>query len=697
LRITRITATNLRQFPTVDWKVSEGLTVIRGSNSAGKTTLATIAPRWCIWGPTAIDDQDNLVRYGERDLSVEVEVDMGAEHYVKIYRRFLKHENRDGGIASLKVWTRHVGAAEFVEVSSTKIADTQARINELVGTYAMFATTAYVDQDDGPGAFMKLGGADKRVALREIVIENDEQWDGWHEEAQDHLGQLVNDVAAHDLHRMMELEHAAKLFPTYPPEGEQGEPIPGLLDELAEATQVVHSSTQQVASASEDEKKSRDFLGGMSDKQTAYESSVALSEQAEKLLADAVERNDQAQEAVNTTEAILDRGTVIREAYDAQNDAQDRWEKEAAEVLKTNQENTTINDGRRDAWGKATKEVSDEISRIQKAHSDRQAERKAAARCKECGQPIDVPDTLAPIIPDMPKQPVFLETVYASEQPRRNHEIEQQYDAMITARGAYLGKKEAMSRADRALTDAREHFVSIEIPEKPDEDAIAQARQQHGADEQAVSERRQDLQAAQRALGTAEEAVRAAQAAKTEAETLTQTLSATREEITIQELLVEKLGPNGVRQLMLDQAIRELEVVCQGITDKIMPGFRIVFGTESKTGRETLEDGVVTPDGLMKWRNLGGGHAASAAMAVRMGLIELVDRYNGIRYDHMILDEPDAAMRGELEEEFIMLMGRISDTGKTVTMISHNAEAHDIIGSQLILEPGPNGTTVRAA
>jgi len=677
--------------------VAEGLTVIRGPNSAGKTTLATIAPRWCIWGPTAIDDQDNLVRYGERDLSVELEIDMGAEHYVKIWRRFLKHENRDGGIASLKVWTRHAGSAEFVEVSDAKIADTQARINELVGTYAMFATTAYVDQDDGPGAFMKLGGADKRSALREIVIESDDDWDEWHSDAQINLGASKDEIVADESRRDVLREHAAKLQTTYPPEGFEGEPILGLLAEEGEADQTLTEKNRLVTIAEKDEKITRDFLGAFSDLQTSHDTAFSLSEQAEKLLTDAVERSDQAQEAVNTTEAILDRGTVIREAYDAQNDTQDTWEKEAAEVLKTNQENTKINDGRRNAWGKAAKEVSDEISRIQKAHSDRQAERKAAARCKECGQPMDVPDALAPIIPDMPKQPTFLETVYASEQPRRDRALDQQYDALITAKGAFLGIKEAMSKADKAVTDAREHFNSIEIPPAPDEEQMAEAHDSQAAQVMLLSQARAAAAEAQRLTGTAEEAVRAAQAAQKEAETLTQTIDAAREEIVIQELLVEKLGPNGVRQLMLDQAIRELEVVCQGITDKIMPGFRIVFGTESKTGRETLEDGVVTPDGLMKWRNLGGGHAASAAMAVRMGLIELVNRYNGIQYDHLILDEPDAAMRGELEEEFIMLMGRISDTGKTVTMISHNAEAHDIIGSQLILEPGPDGTTVRAA
>jgi DNA repair exonuclease SbcCD ATPase subunit len=677
--------------------VSEGLTVIRGPNSAGKTTLVTIAPRWCIWGPTAIDDQDNLVRYGERDLGVELEIDMGGEHYVKIWRRFLKHETRDGGVASLKVWTRHAGSAEFVEVSDAKIADTQARINELVGTYAMFATTAYVDQDDGPGAFMKLGGADKRVALREIVVESDDDWDEWHRQAHIDLAVSKDEIVADEARLELLREHAAKLTPTYPPEGFEGEPVFGLLAEEAASHAGLAEADRQVGMAVWNEKITRDFLGAFSDLQTSHNTAFSLSEQAEKLLTDAIERNDQAQEAVKATEAILDKGTEIREAYDAQNDAQDRWEKEAAEVLKTNQENTKINDGRRNAWGKAAKEVSDEISRIQKTHSDQQAKRKAAAKCKECGQPMDVPDALAPIIPIMPKQPMFLETVYASEQPRRNHEIEQQYDAVRHAKDSYLGVKQGLSKADKAVTDAREHFNSIEIPEAPLAFEVENATTAHDVDAKTLSHARAAAAEAQRRTGTAEEAVRAAQAAQTEAETLTRIIDAARKEITIQELLVEKLGPNGVRQLMLDQAIRELEIVCQGVTDKIMPGFRIVFGTESKTGRETLEDGVVTPDGLMKWRNLGGGHAASAAMAVRMGLLELVNRYNGIQYDHIILDEPDAAMRGELEEEFIMLMGRISDTGKTVTMISHNAEAHDIIGSQLILEPGPNGTEVRAA
>ena len=91
MRIKRIKATNLRMFPEVDVPIQDGLTIIRGDNDAGKSTLLTVGPRWCIWGPGAINAQDSLVAYGERNMEVTVEVVINDNNLYRITRRFTKN------------------------------------------------------------------------------------------------------------------------------------------------------------------------------------------------------------------------------------------------------------------------------------------------------------------------------------------------------------------------------------------------------------------------------------------------------------------------------------------------------------------------------------------------------------------------------------------------------------------------------
>ena len=81
------------------------------------------------------------------------------------------------------------------------------------------------------------------------------------------------------------------------------------------------------------------------------------------------------------------------------------------------------------------------------------------------------------------------------------------------------------------------------------------------------------------------------------------------------------------------------------------------------------------------------------ALAVRIGLIELLSRYRGVKYEHMILDEADAWLVGERQEGYIRLLAKLGKT-MNVTAISHIANVQEIVEQRIVLTPGVNGTEV---
>jgi DNA repair exonuclease SbcCD ATPase subunit len=146
---------------------------------------------------------------------------------------------------------------------------------------------------------------------------------------------------------------------------------------------------------------------------------------------------------------------------------------------------------------------------------------------------------------------------------------------------------------------------------------------------------------------------------------------------------------------MLDQALHELEAAANIALATLMPGFSVHSGTQSETGVETLEFMIRTPAGLLTWADLGGAASVAVALAVRIGLMDLLAKYRGVRYEHMILDEADSWLVGERQDGYVRLLQRLVESrGMTVTAISHIASVQETIGQQIVLTPGAEGTEV---
>ena len=168
MRITKIKVKNLRQNRDTEIDLAPGeLTLLVGANDSGKSSIATVAPRYCLWGTTPGRLQDDLLSHGERDegrtqaavstreMIVTVEFTVGEFEY-RVTRRFVLSPSGQGGTTTLTLDHRLGGGDWRVYDPGVGVnKDTQQNIIDLIGTDAI--TSAKI-------------AADRRArALREIA------------------------------------------------------------------------------------------------------------------------------------------------------------------------------------------------------------------------------------------------------------------------------------------------------------------------------------------------------------------------------------------------------------------------------------------------------------------------------------------------------------------------------------------------
>ena len=674
MRITHIKAHNLRQLADVDVTVPRTLALVVGPNDSGKTTLLCIATRWALWGAHAVPSQGRQVRSGEQDMEVTVTFELNGWEYVVERRLHLADNGRTTAALNFEV-------VDGDHMTAATIMETQALINELIGTYETFRMTAYVDQVEGPGDFLRRKPADQREVLREVLALGD--WDAWYVKARDKASDMLTDITL-----------AASRLAGMRADVQE---IPGArsaltrVSETATAALVAVRDAQALATTSQ--ARAEELFQQHEAHTIALSSLRSLDARVEEL----GERVERAGWAVATDDELVANADTIKGAYDRWVVAGQEYDDQVECIRVHNTKIAQLNDEAREDYGVRAKAVADEVSRIQKEHSDRAAERKAAAKCPECGQPIDVPDALAPVAPQPATLPVIQSYIQAPVAVHRPEEVITAFENLRHAESVALEHQQvlSMSRADLddAINDRRELYDNM--PVDTDAEEAEQARKVNLAAEATLKYKDLTYQQAIREEGRFEQAL--AQLVETEgkAGVLADDLMEQREAQRIAELTAEAFSPGGARQLALDQAVGELEVTSNEALATLMPGYSIHFSTQSATGVETLEQGIRTPvsENLLSWEDLGGAASVAVALAVRVGLIELLAKYRGVRYEHMILDEADSWLVGEKQDAYVRLLARLSET-MSVTAISHIPTVQETIGEQIVLVPGPNGTTI---
>ena len=234
----------------------------------------------------------------------------------------------------------------------------------------------------------------------------------------------------------------------------------------------------------------------------------------------------------------------------------------------------------------------------------------------------------------------------------------------------------------------------IETTKRPDanylEDLLTDNRQ--ALQDERASHEAKNTQRVNIAL--AEQAIKAAQSAAGELKSNRESLGNHKTEKHEWETVVLMTGTNGIRQLIIDQALAQLEPACNRWLGIIAPGFEIAFSTQTDTDRETFDEGIIMPNGAIQpWSELSGAQSVAVALAVRLGLAEVGGAAQGIHYETLYLDEADAWLTGIYQQQFMDMLAKVADTGIDVVAITHIDAVKQMVDQQVEVVATGNGTS----
>jgi DNA repair exonuclease SbcCD ATPase subunit len=745
MRITKISLKNMRQHrDTVVVYPPGELTLLMGENDAGKTTIGTVGLRWCLWGTTPGRLQDDLLRHGERDpgrtneavssreMIAVVEFTANGNPYI-VTRRFVLSPSGHGGTTALAL-TSYNGH----NLSGAINADTQQKIIDLIGTDAMFVATAMTTQRDGPQQFFTMLPAGRRTLLRELVAVGN-RWDL--------MADKAKAVRQHSEKQLADLETRLSVHKT------GSAKLPNLEIEIgaAKSTLMMHTSAvshQQetvdclVRKAADAEGLENRWIAWASigrQIRTAEEALVAIDESIKKYDAvlacegDIRERVDIEADRIIAYVKVRDNYLDERAAYDVDvvtfNTARTAHDREVKTLM---DEHLSL--------GRLADEYDDidavALPRLHEQNGDQILEGiDGATPCPHCGQLMETEDAkerhaaqrqlvqdeinskrqrLSEIGPDIfdrvRKANVAYAEVSSAEPPvnpvapvappefvspagldREAHEL----DVAKAERPKQIALKDKNDRVIQECKDALKEFGDEEPHRQHDE--VERLYEKLDFEKVVQETVNRQLSRATQEVGRINGAVDTAKQAGVEADALTPEITDLEAKIDALEVVERMTSTAGVPQLMIDQALIQLQISANDWLKRLLPGYSVYFTTQSETGHETLTEGIRIPAGdIVSFADLGGAASTGVALAVREALAEIAQGSRGISHDCRFYDEADAALVGEKQEAYLRMLMAIAATGKTVVAISHITEIQERVDNQIVLVATPEGTKVAA-
>ena len=611
-----------------------------------------------------------------------------------------------------------------ISLKAPVMAETQRLIEQVTGPFALWSQTARVRQQGGAGEFLESVPARRRELLRQIIV-NDAEWDVWAKGAGVKLR----------WHEARGLGLAALIGVA-----EEGSTQAGALRvEYGEAV-------SRAGQASVLRDKARDALRAAEAEVAASQEAerrVSLAKQTRAALAQAVDdaearwrlarsKAESAAGALKEADFLRKRLASLQEAQAENEAAVKRWNEalqEAAAIaatLRVTERGLTL----------AQREL-DRLVADDRRLRDLTAEYDGITRteCSLCGQELNTPEArlnvstrrlalsgrmaaldpggqLARRLTDAKDSVLQAAGTLAALQERQPTVVPAMPALLdISELGEVTTRLALAEAAGRDLSGLRDEMESARVNVHkrvyalddfgpvPQVDAgetrMAEIRARSlalankDAEANATAAQAEATRLAER-LRRAEEqaaAVPALRAKQAESEGHAQTW----------RLLAEACGPAGVRQLMIDQGLAALETGANRWLELLSPEFRIAFSTLSETGRETLEEGVQGPFGLLSFADLSGAQSVAVGLAVRLALSELGGVAHGVRHETLVLDEVDAWLTGERQDAYLRLLEKLGERGYDALVISHIDGVRDLIPQRIELTATAQGTEVRTA
>lgn len=185
-------------------------------------------------------------------------------------------------------------------------------------------------------------------------------------------------------------------------------------------------------------------------------------------------------------------------------------------------------------------------------------------------------------------------------------------------------------------------------------------------------------------LGVAKHAVKKIETSKKELETLKKDTEKVEEDIKGLNLVKDAFGPNGIKAIMIDYILPELEDRINAILSKLSD-FRIELTTQkSGTGKDVLLEGlfinIINSQGeWFSYENYSGGEKMRITMSITEGLASLS------RCNFRVLDEAIIGLDQETVENFGEVLLNMQKNIAQILCISHIQSISDLFEEKITI------------
>lgn len=705
MNIRRIELSNYGSWESLDLPIEPGVTLISGSNGAGKSTILSAA-EFCLFGATS--DAGRLIRRGTDEAVVRVYLEDGL-----VIKRAVRRSGTTAKVA-LSV-RRFLDEEDYDDLTAATVTETQAVIDGILGvTRETLRASALSMQGDG-AAFCEAKPADRKRVLT-AALPSMEIWPLLHEQAkaEKRTADDAANVARAEQERLdgagnrMWRARATWLDATKAVEAaaEHERKSEDSAETLALEAEAAREARRQHAAAVEAEARARADHERAGVERTAADEALARAKAAAANAPSVEAARSDALDAEVQLGNIEAEQTALREAST-------KWREQFAEAEREFAKATGERDRNTIEIGQVQERITQASSGtcpecLQVLHDDSlltrlkdrrhtlvAAQVEVVAAYADWKARVDYLKAHSGVAPDDAKLRLFQRRAQEAQTALARAESIRSLAGSIDA--AQQRSRDAFDRQNETAEQLRaaktaQLATACAMPPIHTETSYQDALT-------ALTEARAAHSAAAAELARAEEAAKLAERQAAEETAARERLEVATREAAVAGVLCEGFGPNGVSAMILDSVLGGLSdewnrVLAElGLSQRIDLRSQKVLKTSERLA-DTLD--IIVMDGVHEapFETLSGGEKTCVSAAGRRALTTLLASKTGARVGIMVLDEPQGLDRNRAEALMGVLNAFVA-TGlvQTILMISHDDALADLAGRCIRVEKGSDGVS----
>lgn len=683
-------ATNLRCYPSLDWRIPDGISAIIGPNGAGKSTLLDGIEI----GLFADGARDLAPAMGSFDGSLELILTF--EHQGRLYRIRRTYVAAGRGRATLDFEQRYAVAGGpdyeyehgWESLTRESASATQELICATIGlSRSLFNASAFLAQGNA-GAWLKASPAEKKALLGEM-LDFTKMWPGFTAKAAAARKQVEIELAG----AQGQMEDRAELAEqcSYLVDALTGakaihgdarralEDSDGALERalaslaaneaaaerLRAATQARLEAENRRDNASHAYQAAREQAEQLPHAQAAIAQLAAVSAQVPEL-----ERKAEAQSKALAEAALAQERKQAAERHAAQLAAVSRVAHAEQETRQRERQALITQIGHLDeaddgaercalcsqllgaeARVATLERLREQLSTLNDAHIAFAAQLiRAQNEALEAG---DIADAFT--VPEVPQEDYSTPLAQARKAGEERAALEVTIQGYERAAGELPALKAALEQAEAQLTERA--AVSARVAaEQQDSPALAQAADDARGAKKAA---RASLDAAQADLVRAQEALARAEQAATELAALREQTADANWRFDLLKLAERACGRDGIPALIAENTCGVIEAEANRVLERLPTASGTTFRVELRTQRplkgdasalrETLDILVSDRQQQREYLTFSGGEQWRVSFALRWALARLLAGRRGAESRLLVIDEPDGLDAGGMD------------------------------------------------